>query len=546
GFFRFLAGEAGSVAPMMALMLLPLAGTIAVGTEQAEWFYFQRATQNAADAAAIAAATNDSANANNGSKSTFQNEAYAAAAKFNFVDGSNHAHVYPSPVTCPPNASVLTGAKCYQVTISTWVPLSFSQVVGFAGSTTAQCQHCQLITSSAIATADAAIGTATPCIWAKVSFTSNGGPKPDLTGCTIYSNGDATCNGHNLSATYGVAVGTDNGCGITEISGAPATSDPYGTTAYTTNIPDGSNCSGKYPQEGDSGFSTTNTISGSIAPKATAYCGDIQLTGDVTLTGSQNIFTIYNGRLDTNGHKISTASGAGATILFTGTNATTYKHYSTGGGTLDIQAPTSGNWSGVALYQDPSLNNGVSFSYAGNSPTWNITGLVYLPNADVTFSGAVNKSSNGASCFIFVASTITVNGTAYIFANDTACASAGLVVPGVVWHSAPSWCNDRGGETHRLGQALAPFVHAQRQRLGGGGNGADFSVFRLYWDQRRRFRHVHFRQDGNRSRRPSGCQRSAQPVQHLGVAARHHQLRNTDRKYAGCGPIDFAGRRSHA
>jgi hypothetical protein len=289
----------------------------------------------------------------------------------------------------------------------------------------------QQIASTAIANAGVVNGTAVPCIWAKASFTSNGGPKPDLSGCTIYSNGDATCNGHNLGATYGVASGTDNGCGITEVSNVPAPPDPYGATAYTQNIPNGTSCGGNYPQEGNSGFSTTNTISGSIAPRAAPYCGDIQLTGNVTLTGSQNIVTIYNGKLDLNGHTISTASGAGATILFTGTNATTYKHYPTGGGTLDIQPPTSGNWSGVALYQDPSLTNGVSFDYSGNSPTWNITGLVYLPNATVTYSGAVNKSSNGASCFLFVAATITVNGTADIFANDTDCASAGLPVPSV-------------------------------------------------------------------------------------------------------------------
>ena len=54
------------------------------------------------------------------------------------------------------------------------------------------------------------------------------------------------------------------------------------------------------------------------------------------------------------------------TIIFSGTSGT-YTHAPTGGGTLNIQAPTSGNWSGVALYQDPSLTTGVDISAAGNS-----------------------------------------------------------------------------------------------------------------------------------------------------------------------------------
>jgi hypothetical protein len=115
------------------------------------------------------------------------------------------------------------------------------------------------------------------------------------------------------------------------------------------------------------------------------------------------------------------------TVVFSGTSGS-YTHAPTGGGTLDIQAPKTGVWSGVALYQDPSLTTGVDISDAGNSPTWDITGLVYLPNANVTFSGAVNKSSNGDSCFALVVADITINGTASILSHG-GCAAAGLNMP---------------------------------------------------------------------------------------------------------------------
>lgn len=72
---------------------------------------------------------------------------------------------------------------------------------------------------------------------------------------------------------------------------------------------------------------------------------------------------------------------------FRRTHALRIRHATTGGGTLDISAPTTGAWKGVAIYQDPSLTSGIDVSAAGNSPTWDITGLVYLPHASVTSAG---------------------------------------------------------------------------------------------------------------------------------------------------------------
>lgn len=158
-----------------------------------------------------------------------------------------------------------------------------------------------------------------------------------------------------------------------------------------------------------------------------SYCGDVQLTGDVTITTSGTL-TIFNGQMDTNNKTIKTAAGVTATIIFSGSNNANYDHTPTGGGTIDITAPTSGVWSGVAIYQDPKLTTNVDISEAGNSPTWNITGLVYLPHSSVTFSGAVNKSSNGKSCFVLVVDNVRINGTGSILSQGE-CAAAGLTMP---------------------------------------------------------------------------------------------------------------------
>ncbi|MBS0269955.1 MAG: hypothetical protein JSS54_13385 [Proteobacteria bacterium] len=83
----------------------------------------------------------------------------------------------------------------------------------------------------------------------------------------------------------------------------------------------------------------------------------------------------------------------------------------------------------MAIFQDPNLTTNVNISAAGNSPTWNLSGMVYLPHSSVTLSGAVNKSASGATCFGMVVDNITINGTGSIFANDTQCKSAGLNLP---------------------------------------------------------------------------------------------------------------------
>ena len=264
---------------------------------------------------------------------------------------------------------------------------------------------------------------------------TNGNPKANLAGCSIMANTSARCNGHNLNADYGLAHGTNSGCGVTQVSGVPAVADPYASLAK--NIPP-STC-GSYPQEptkksdppltawnGTSGntFSGTYTLSGNVQ-----ICGDLQLTGNVTINATSGaVLIIENGQLDTNGYELTTSSGSGLTVVFSGTNGGSYVHAPTGGGTLDIAAPTSGPWSGVAIYQDSNLTTGVDISAAGSSPTWDITGLVYLPNSNVTLSGAVNKSSNGQSCFVIVMNAITINGTGDILENG-GCSKTGLTMP---------------------------------------------------------------------------------------------------------------------
>jgi hypothetical protein len=331
--------------------------------------------------------------------------------------------------------------------------------VGYAGDTTVSGVNEKTLSSAAIA--EQTTIQQVICLLALdtsgTAFRSNGGPKTDFTGCTLMSNADATCNGSNLLATYGIAVGTNGGgagCGNTQISGTttpnikPLLNPGCPTNCYDKILANDtgmsatalSKCGGSYPQYAKkTGYPTTisklsdfKSFTDSNSNTVYVACGDSQLSKNITIPAG-SVVMVENGNLDLGGN---TLSGTALTLAFSGTADTksvTYGHAPTGNGTLDIQAATSGIFSGVALYQDPNLTgSGVDVSYAGNNPTWNLTGLVYMPNSSLTISGAINKSANGADCMVQIAKDVLVNGTGSIYAQSpdgSGCKSAGLIQP---------------------------------------------------------------------------------------------------------------------
>jgi Flp pilus assembly protein TadG len=420
-FARLKADKRANVAMMFGLMLPVLVGGLGMGMESAYWYVDQRQMQNAADAAALAAAGDGTSN--------YNAVAGAITASYGYQNAVNGVTVTSSNTApCPAG-----GNTCYSVNITYKQQLYLLPVIGVSGDTTVGGQPAQTIRAAATAT----LGT-TPreyCLLALATIGTpllgNGGPQADFSGCNTMSNASATCHGHDLKADHGDAHIVDNGCGVIQESGVPIVPDPY--LGLAVNIP-ANTCGGAYPQEPaskkDPALPASNKWSGAKALAGNVQvCGDLQLTGDVTINAPAGaVLVIENGQLDTNGYAIRTANGSAVTVVFSGTNGGSYVHAPTGGGTFDIQAPTSGVWSGVALYQDPNLTTGVDIAEAGNKPTWDVTGLVYLPHSNVTFSGIVNKSSNGSSCFVLVVADITINGTGSIVAHG-GCGAAGLAMP---------------------------------------------------------------------------------------------------------------------
>jgi Flp pilus assembly protein TadG len=216
---RLRKDQRGTVSIIMGLLIIPLVGALGIGFEVSNWYMTGRGMQNAADAAALAAATNGGAN--------YDVEAKAVTAQYGFVDGTNNITVAASNTAPCPSG----GNTCYGVTISGAVPLLVSQVVGYVGDTTLNGAAAKQLSSVAIA--KPTIQPQDLCMVALATsgaaqgIRTNGAPTANLNGCNVMSNTAAQCNGSNLGAHLGLAHGTSSGCGDTPMSNIGVVTDPY-------------------------------------------------------------------------------------------------------------------------------------------------------------------------------------------------------------------------------------------------------------------------------------------------------------------------------
>ena len=433
---RLLGGFArdcrGNVAAIVGIMIIPLVGLLALAGEISTWYTVDRSLQNATDAAAVAAARSNDQTTDAGGMARYQREAFAVTSQYGLVNGVNNVTLASAVVACPNGGS----GVCYKVSATKPVPVLLSAITGFGGNTTLNGGKAQLIGASSIATTAGSTGPLCIVTLGGAGITTpllvNGGPNTDLNGCSTVSNGSADCHGHpfgNSGNSY--AIGPTNNCADTtgqDVTLKAAVSDPY--AGLQSSIPSDP-CSpvgvaSSYPQEPKKGFSPgPNTLSGSYLGTP-HVCGDAQLLGNVTLAPG-TVLLIENGKLDLNGF---TLTANGATIIFSGTQTPglTPSYFPVGSGTLNLTAPTSGVFQNIVLYQDQALPQGaeVDITSAGNTPTWDINGVVEVPNSNVTISGAINAGVN--DCFNLVALSLTINGTGSI-ANDVTCGT--LTVPGL-------------------------------------------------------------------------------------------------------------------
>jgi len=106
----------------------------------------------------------------------------------------------------------------------------------------------------------------------------------------------------------------------------------------------------------------------------------------------------------------ATVNGNGVTIILTHAGASAGFGTATiaGGATLNLSAPTSGDFSGILFYGDRASSPGpLPHMFVGGS-TQNLDGVIYFPTTDVQFSG---NAGGQTGCTQLIASGITLTGT---------------------------------------------------------------------------------------------------------------------------------------
>jgi Flp pilus assembly protein TadG len=150
------------------------------------------------------------------------------------------------------------------------------------------------------------------------------------------------------------------------------------------------------------------TLSYSGATIATISPGcyqGISISGSAIITFDPGLYTITGSTgLNISGAaNVSQASGsAGSGVTFYLTNGASVD-LGSGAYNVTLAAPTTGTWNGILFFENPSDTAPFDFSGAANL---NLQGIIYLPSANVSWTGA----ANGTLYTDFVVSTFSDTG----------------------------------------------------------------------------------------------------------------------------------------
>ncbi|MBI3440687.1 MAG: hypothetical protein HY052_02600, partial [Proteobacteria bacterium] len=118
-------------------------------------------------------------------------------------------------------------------------------------------------------------------------------------------------------------------------------------------------------------------------------------------------------------------TGTDVTIILTNSGGNSYGTYGNmdvhGNGSLSLAAPTTGDYAGMAVYQDRDTPGPCQNTFTGGSGL-QVDGVFYTPSCGLDFGGTSAVTSAADVCTKLISKTITYHGTPTIGAN---CAGKG-------------------------------------------------------------------------------------------------------------------------
>ena len=389
--------ERGSISAITAISLAILLAFGALGVDVSLWLRAKSDAQGAADAAAgsVAAAA---AAGNPASRLTA--EGNAAAAVNGFQNGMKGVTV---TLNNPPSSGFYAGnANAYEVIISAPQQLYLASALpGVPAAPTVRGRAVALVTLGKPGPSFPTCILGLSPLANNVDVTFNGSTVVTANGCDVDADSPSSksINTNGGGSIHAKAVRTVGG-----VSGGNIfVTDNPGIYTQQTSIPD--------PYAGLQmpsmpSFSSPNNWSGTIhnPTGVMAFNGDVNVTGTTSL--DPGVYMISNGSLKSAAQY--NVSGDGVTIILTSPSPSsdTGVFSFTGGGALNITAPTTGPTAGIALWADKNLPNKED-KFAGGT-TGNLVGAIYLPSHDVKYAGNSNTASK---CMQMIAYNIIFTGT---------------------------------------------------------------------------------------------------------------------------------------
>lgn len=392
--------ESGQALVLTAVALVMLMGFAGLAIDMGVLRHEKRLQQTAADAAALAGATN----LNFGSGVTTGGQ--AAAAANGFSDTSTTCSTgCPNPgdvgfvtvtINNPPVSGPHAGdAKYVEALVTDVHPTYFMKVLG---------TNKESVTARAVAT-NTSGGVNSGCLYTLGEPTDtiegvniNGSAILNATTCGIVDNGNFNTQGNKLI----VNAGTFGESGNTNASGPGGTVTCTATpdSCPTPNMPAAADPLAGLPPPCNpcTGGTALNVPSsgGTINP---GTYSSIKINGG-TVTFNPGIYIITGtvGGAGCPGDCLvipgnATISGSG--VMFYFTNDATIDM--TGTPTINLSPPTSGTYKGILMYQDPADTSTVAPNgprLGGNSGS-SFTGALYFPSDQVTFFGNNTSISVG-------------------------------------------------------------------------------------------------------------------------------------------------------
>ena len=392
--------RAGVIAIITAILFPVMVGFAGVGLDVSDWYQVRREMQAAADSAAISGAWELNTDPDN-----VEIVAEADALRNSFRDQGVATIVATSPPTSGPFAG---DASAVQVSIQKDLELFFSDI---------------FLTSpiSASVTATARLGNGAGLCVLSLAETGTGielsGSSSAQLGCGILSNSisnnSVTLSGNTeLTADPIASAGQIETTGnptinsSSQIEGSARGKDPYADLAVPT------------PESCDADH-TNVTVTGTTSLSPGTYCGNLRVNANATVTFEPGEYVIDGGDLNILGN--TDVSGEDVTIIMTASDGVSYGNLNLSGNSdLLLSAPTSGDFSGVLFFQDPSAPVDGTNSITGSSD-FDVTGAFYFPSQEIAFSGS---SDINVSCVQLIGLKVSFSGSSD-FQNANDCDTAG-------------------------------------------------------------------------------------------------------------------------